>query len=233
LIKHIQYNIQHNLWLLEYNKYRRINIEILVGDDNNRPINITWNDKRTANLSVFCKRQFVSNLEAKTSIKFIYNLVFKSLEILWEENGWKIEGLISIHEQIKSQDYEVIIPIKTTLRLPDKNGTVNIICKLYPRFAEYFFRVEKKQEVQAVRFFRGICDPGIFFGYFGIFKIKDGDSILVSDAEGELNHVLNLTTYEYQRSYAPNINSLENCKKIMEAFESADPKEILRVIRLY
>ncbi|MBC7913309.1 MAG: hypothetical protein H7Y07_04220 [Pyrinomonadaceae bacterium] len=233
LIKHIQYNIQHKIWLLKYNKYSKINISILGGDERNEAFEITWNDKRTAKISVFCNREFVANLEAKASIEFIYAIIFRSLDILWKENGWNVEDLISIQEEIRSEDYEVIVPIKTTLRLSDKKETVNIVCKLYPRFAEYFFRVEKKKEVQDVRFFRGISDLGIFFGHFSIFRVKDNNSISVSDAEGELNHVLNLTTYEYQRIYAPKINSLGNCKKIMEAFESADPKEISRVMKLY
>jgi hypothetical protein len=232
LVKHIQYNIQHKISLFKYNKYRRINIVILVGDDKNEIFDVTWNDNRTANISIFCKREFVSDLEAKTCIEFIYDLVFKAIEILWKENRWDVKDLISIQKEIKSDDYKVTIPISTALRLPDKKGRVSIVCKIYPRFSEYFFRVENKKDVQTVQFFRGISDPILFFLYFSVFKIKDDDSVLVSDAEGELNHVLNLTNYEYQRIYAPKINSLGNCKKIMEAFESADPKEILRVMKL-
>lgn len=232
LIKHIQYNIQHKIWLFKYNKYQRIDIVILVGDDKNETFDITWNNNKTANISLFCKKESVNDLDAKTCIGFIYDLVFKSIEILWKENGWDVEDLISIHKEIKSDDYKVIIPIGKSLRLPNKKGIANIVCTLYPRFSEYYFRVENKNDVQTVRFFKGISDPGIFLGYFNIFKIKDNDSVLISDANGELNHVFNFTDNGYQRIYAPKINSIENCKKIMEAFESANPKEILRVMKL-
>ncbi|RYE57057.1 MAG: hypothetical protein EOP48_06655 [Sphingobacteriales bacterium] len=231
LIKHIQYNIHHKIWLLKYNKYRRINIEIGIGDDKISAFDISWNDRKTANISAFCKREFVANPEARISIAFIYDLVFKSMEILWQENGWNVEDLISIHKEIKSEDYKAIIPMKTTLRLPDRRGRVSIVCNLNPRFTEYFFRVENKTEVRTILFFRGISDLGIFFDYFCKFRIKDNDSVVLSGFEGELNHVLNLTHFEYQRIYAPRITNLGYCQKIMEAFESADPKEILRVMK--
>jgi hypothetical protein len=232
LIKHIQYNIHNKIWNFKYNKYKRINIVILVTDDENETYNINWNDNKTANISLFCKKEFVIDLDSKKCIEFIYDLIFKSLGILWKENGWHIEDLILINKETKSNDYEVTIPISKSLRLPNKKGMAGIICKIYPRFSEYFFRVENKNDAQTIQFFKGISDPGIFFGYFTVFKIKDDDSIILSDANGELNHVFNFIDKKYQRMYAPKINNLGYCKKIMESFESADIKEILRVMKL-
>ena len=95
-----------------------------------------------------------------------------------------------------------------------------------------FNKLANKNNFQTTQFFKGISDIGIFFGYFNIFKIKDSNSVLISDALGELNHVFNYSNNKYQRVYVPKINTIENCKKIMEAFESANPKEILRVMKL-
>lgn len=231
LIKHIQYNIQYKIWSLKYNKYRRIDIDIVVEDDIKEDFEITWNDNKTAKILLYCERKSVSDLEAKSCIAFIYDLVFKPLKILWKSNEWDVDDLISLHEEIKSDDYKAIIPIGKSLRLPNTKGIVNIICKLYPQFSEYFFRVENNNNPQTIQFFKGISDIGIFFGFFNVFKIKDSNRVLISDANGELNHVFNFSDNEYQRVYVPKINSIENCKKIMEAFESANPKEILRVMK--
>jgi hypothetical protein len=72
----------------------------------------------------------------------------------------------------------------------------------------------------------------IFLSYFNVFKVNDDETASLSDIEGELNHIFNFTNNSYERVYSPKTNSLENCLKIIKAFESGEVEKILAVMKL-
>jgi hypothetical protein len=145
LIKHIQYNIHNKIWRFKYNKYRRLDITISIENNSNRNFEIVFDDKKTAQIILFCERKLLQDIESKECIEYLYDLIFDFFKLLWNENGWDIADLLAIHREIKDEKYNVFIPIKKAIKLPNQLGTINIMCKLKPSFSEYFFEVKNRK----------------------------------------------------------------------------------------
>ncbi|MHA4812322.1 hypothetical protein ACX0G9_29775 [Flavitalea flava] len=232
-LKHIQYNIQRRIRELKYVTYRRLDILLVDGKDQHEQIE--RDDKKTANMKCYIDSSLIESIADKKSIKALYTVIFKGLEILWAKSQWDIEDLNDIYRAIEKDDFFSSVIYGKTLVSPDKKHNAEFLCEIYPGYTDYYLRfIRKKEEVvHKIHFLHGHPDPGIFFNFFSNRIWRDSNHFLLSDINKEIFYIFNVNNPDFSIEYRPINNSLEECKNYVAAFQAGiSQNERLRLLGL-
>jgi len=230
LIKHIQYNMHARIFSLDYVKYKRIDL-LMVLSANKSETYVLLDDKRKASVRIE-KQLDIKNVELLESIQIIYEIVFDALKILWDKNRWSINEINVIREEIIRTDYKVNLQFGKKIKVSGDKGYLSIICKFHPAITEYYFDFSFNGVESAWLFFRGNTDPVMLFSYFSLFQWISKERYSISDVDEEISFVLDIAKGTCEVVINPKNNSFYNCQLILKAFEYSNPKHILNVMKL-